>query len=568
MLGYATSVKANPNVILVPTNYSTIQEAINHATQGDTILVLPGTYPEHLTIDKSVSLIGKDKSSTIIDGEETGNVIHIVANNVYIDNLTIQGSGKGLYDSGIFIDYSSSTNINYNTIANSSNGICLFHSSSTTLLDNTVSDNKYGISIYSSSNNLIHGNNVQSNKYGIVLYSSNDNKIQSNNASSNKIEGIYLNSSVSNLISDNIISLNSYEGIRIDFSSNNQISDNIISNNDYGIRLFTSNINLVSSNTAISNYYGIYLQSSNNNTIYHNNFNNTDQVWSDSINTWDDNTAEGNYWSDYAGQDMNRDGIGDTSYVINVENKDNHPLMGKFSNHFIVWKDETYHTTTICNSTISNFGLEVGKETGNKIMSFDVTGEDGTNGFCRIVIPRDLMNYSYIVLVDEEEVIPTLLDVSDLMHAYLYFTYSHSSHTITIISSKLLYLYTKLLEDYANLQTEANNLNLRLDELQVNYSILLGYYDRLLENFSALNVSYQQDMLDYYETLENFYALNTSYQQHLLEYYEQQRIQTYLLLEQVQNFRNLTYAFIATTAIFVVAVVYLSTHAHRKVSRS
>jgi hypothetical protein len=291
-------------------------------------------------------------------------------------------------------------------------------------------------------------------------------------------------------------------------------------------------------------------------------------VWSDSTNTWDCSTDEGNFWSDYTGQDINRNGIGDTPYVINVENKDNRPLIGKFSNHFTVWKDKTYHTTTICNSTISNFRLEVGKETGNKIISFDATGKDDTIGFCRIMIPRDLMNYSYIVLVDEEEITPILLDVSNQTHAYLYFTYTHSSHTITIISSKLLYLYTKLLEEYTNLQTEANNLNSRLDDLQANYNILLGYYNQLLENFSTLNVSYQQDMQDYYDILENFDTLNASYHQHLLEYYEQQQINTYLLLEQVQNFRNLTYAFIATTAIFVMAVVYLSTHAHRKATKT
>ena len=39
------------------------------------------------------------------------------------------------------------------------------------------------------------------------------------------------------------------------------------------------------------------------------------------------NTVEGNYWGDYAGVDNDGDGIGDTSYIIDENNQDNHPLI-------------------------------------------------------------------------------------------------------------------------------------------------------------------------------------------------------------------------------------------------
>jgi parallel beta-helix repeat protein len=360
------------------------------------------------------------------------------------------------------------------------------------------------------------------------------------------------------------------------------ISDSVISNNDYGIRLSSSSNNLVSGNTATNNYYGVYLlSSSNNNTIYHNNFNNTDQVWSDSIGVWD-YSAEGNYWNDYSGQDINRDGIGDTPYVINVENQDNHPLMGKFSDFSVAWKDKTYHAITICNSTISNFRFEVGRETGNKMMSFYVTSEDGKAGFCRVVIPTELMNYSYIVLVDEEEIIPIILSVSNNTHAYLYFTYVHSSHAITIISSKLLNLYNELLDEHLKLQTDFRNLNSTYYRLLGNYAQLLESYDKLnasyrqhlldyqkiLESYDTLNASYQQHLLDYQWLLESYDTLNASYQQYLLDYYNQQGNDTSLASEQGQNIQNLTYVFMATTAIFIIAAAYLSTYAHRKISRT
>ena len=87
------------------------------------------------------------------------------------------------------------------------------------------------------------------------------------------------------------------------------------------------------------------------------------------------------------------------------------------------------------------------------------------------------MNYSHIVLIDEEETVPTILNVSDTAHVYLYFTYVHSSHNITIISSKLLYLYNELVDKYTKLHTD-------LDDLNSTYNELLKSHNALLENYS------------------------------------------------------------------------------------
>jgi hypothetical protein len=43
------------------------------------------------------------------------------------------------------------------------------------------------------------------------------------------------------------------------------------------------------------------------------------------VNKWD-NGSIGNYWSNYNGTDANNDGIGESPYMMDVNNKDNYPL--------------------------------------------------------------------------------------------------------------------------------------------------------------------------------------------------------------------------------------------------
>lgn len=75
--------------IVVPEDYSTIQEAINAASLGDTIFVSSRTYNENVVVNKSVSLIGEDMDDTIIDGGKSGSVLCIIVNDVAVSNFTI-----------------------------------------------------------------------------------------------------------------------------------------------------------------------------------------------------------------------------------------------------------------------------------------------------------------------------------------------------------------------------------------------------------------------------------------------------------------------------------------------
>jgi len=220
-------------------------------------------------------------------------------------------------------------------------------------------------------------------------------------------------------------------GIYLYSSSHNTISgNNITANNGYGIRLDSFSNSSISGNKITNNRYGVWLDSSSNSRFYHNNLiDNTYQVYfeSDYANVWDDGySSGGNYWSDYTGVDLDHDGIGDTEHVINENNTDNYPLMGMFSDFKAT---SEHHVQTICNSTISGFQFN------GTAITFDVSGENDNAGFCRICIPKALMNETYRVLVNGTEILPAPLPLpcSNNTHTYLYFTYNHSTQEVIII---------------------------------------------------------------------------------------------------------------------------------------
>jgi hypothetical protein len=179
-----------------------------------------------------------------------------------------------------------------------------------------------------------------------------------------------------------------------------------------------------------------------NNKVYHNNFiNNKLQAYtSEEKEFWDDGyPSGGNYWSNYTGVDLDHDGIGDTAHVIDENNTDNYPLMGMFSEFNVTYftpplASHTCNVTVISNSSVSDFEAPIWIEHPEVIfLEFNVTGEEGSAGFCRVSFPTDMMNGTYHVFVSGIEVPCILLPFSNADYSYLYFTYTHSTKEVIII---------------------------------------------------------------------------------------------------------------------------------------
>jgi len=414
-------------VIQVPQDYPTIQEAIDNAVDYDTIQVnrrsgeSQSIYYETLTVDKELTLLGESRETVIIDGGGAGSVIRVMAHNVEISGFTIRNGGteyngirsNGYYYvtvanntlcgnrygisllnsdyhtvvenllfnnsvTGISLSESIGNNVSDNEVSDSSYGIRLSSADATFVIGNTVSDSSYGISLQDSSNDTVKGNNLTGNGVsGILSYLCHD-IIVSNNGVMESAYGIELYTSDTITILGNDATDNSY-GIYLAHSNpSNIIENNTISANDWGVKLYNSSSNTIRGNTLSCNTYGVDPEAeSNNNVVYHNNFiDNIEQaVWNpDCVNTWDNGyPSGGNYWSDYTGTDSNGDGIGDTSYNIDPMNRDRYPLMTEWGGiHDVAIVNVTPSTTIVPSGDIIYINVTA-KNEGIWRESFEVT---------------------------------------------------------------------------------------------------------------------------------------------------------------------------------------------------
>lgn len=465
---FATS---SPRTIWVPDNFASIQEAVNNASEGDIIRVRPETYYEHVTINKSVSLEGENRKSTIIDGNKTGEVILVTAHNVGISGFTIQNGNIGIFLqfsneckiynnvitshlswAGVLLNYSSGNRIHDNWMLNNGDGPSGFlygggvelQNSNSNMIDHNLflSNVVFGISLCLSYHNTILYNNISDNgEIGVDLVSSGYNIVRGNTIASTHGPGVEMWYSSHNLIEDNLISGNGIwdpfpmeGGISLRYTKLTTIKENaILGNAEYGIALIDLCPNsTVSGNTIQGSENGVDIHYSNHSVFYKNNF--IDNYVHSSldgypdVNIWD-NGAEGNYWSGFTGDDSNGNGIIDVPHILNIRNRDNYPLAEPWSETRtfpIIWDEVTYNVTVHCNSTVASTHFNQ----HCKYIGFNVTGPADSIGVCNVTIPLNLLWGKFTVLIDN---IPYPYAIyENETHTIIYFVYHHTTHQVKI----------------------------------------------------------------------------------------------------------------------------------------
>ena len=216
--------------------WDTIQEGINDADDGDSVLVYSGTYTETVDLNKRLTLIGEGMPK--IDAHGSGDAIHVTADNSTVKGFCCINAQPSPY-AGIHVE-SRSNIIEENTCKDNYDGIYLSGSSNEIRNNIANYNNKSGITLYGSDNNRIIGNDASNsvNHRGISLYFSNNNEIQNNIANYNHDDGIGLLTSSKNRIANNTAKDNGRDGINLFESNNNEIQNNIANyNHDDGICL-------------------------------------------------------------------------------------------------------------------------------------------------------------------------------------------------------------------------------------------------------------------------------------------------------------------------------------------
>jgi parallel beta-helix repeat protein len=315
-------------------------------------------------------------------------VLFSVSKGVYlskVSNVTIKNLGVDSFYYGVYVENCSGAEIVGNNVTNNSEGVELYGSSNNLVSGNALMGNGKGIASYFCSSNIIAGNSLAdnddgvllvkstectvagnglmaSNRDGVCFVSSSGNSLVENNVVGSGQDGVYLDSSLSNGISGNVVSGSGGCGIVLrDESDSNSIFENsirsnkengivlsgidqlngpsgcnitrntITDNRGYGVELYGSSGNRLVGNNVARNTFCLGTNESSKNLVYHNNFmDNTNRIsaWK-SLNVWND-AFEGNYWSDYTGGDLDRDGVGDSPFVVCENNTDNHPLMNPY----------------------------------------------------------------------------------------------------------------------------------------------------------------------------------------------------------------------------------------------
>ena len=186
-----------------PGNYSKIQNAIDNASDGDTVFVYSGFYNENIVINKSIVLSGQHRDTTIIIGENDSDIIQITDCSLELEGFTIQGQNEK-YVNGVTLRNCWSSHIHENYVKSFYTGIVVFDNELTVVSNNTIQNCEFSILLYETKNIAIKGNIIDGN---------------------GKTVGVIVGESIhTNIIGNNIT--NSLYGIELEFSYFTSIQEN------------------------------------------------------------------------------------------------------------------------------------------------------------------------------------------------------------------------------------------------------------------------------------------------------------------------------------------------------
>jgi nitrous oxidase accessory protein len=330
------------------THHECIADAIRAAASGDTVVVSGGVYPEHgIVVDKAILLMGS--RDAVIDADNQGEIITVTADGVTVRGLILRNVGNSFTEDragirlrgvrnvtvednhlekaffGIYVEHGDSILIRGNTLKGSSeretangNGIHLWNSKRVRIEDNHVSghrdgiyfefveysdvvrnvstDNmRYGLHFMFSHHDTYVGNRFARNGAGVAVMYTRDVSMHDNEFADNwgsNAYGLLLKDIIDSSVLDNSFTGNTV-AVYMEGCNRIDIAGNRLRRNGYAIRLMANSMqNSFSGNDFEGNAFDVVTNSRQN-----------------------FNTFDANYWDEYRGYDLDRDGVGDVPHA-------------------------------------------------------------------------------------------------------------------------------------------------------------------------------------------------------------------------------------------------------------
>lgn len=357
---FASTLESKEIIVCQNCEVSSIKKAVKLAESGDTIRIKKGIYKEYEIeiIGKSLSIIGEE--FPVIDAEMKATAFRIKADNFSIEGLHIKNIGTSHTSdhAAILVSRSNNFSIKNNRLSNIFFGILLERSSGGKITNNKIrskarsqANSGNGIHIWHSKEITIENNDVKGVRDGIYLEFANNCNIINNICKENLRYGLHFMFADHNKYLGNTFE-NNGAGVAVMYSKFIEMERNLFKKNwgsaSYGLLLkeitdatlrhniFEDNTIAISAdntnrieyleNDFISNGYAVRIRGACYKNIFErNNFlaNSFDVAYTGNIN---ENQFLGNYWSEYTGYDLNKDGIGDVpfrpvklfSYLVNT----------------------------------------------------------------------------------------------------------------------------------------------------------------------------------------------------------------------------------------------------------
>lgn len=327
---------------------SVLQERVDAAAPGTTLVVEAGTYAGDLVLEKPVTLVGRGRP--LLLGSGAGSVVRVRADGVSIEGFDLEGRGGGdlSRDSsgvhvaarnalvrdcrvrgslfGVYLREAHGARVTRCRIegipgkdpGEKGSGIHVWNTVGFTLEGNVIRDVRDGLYIQSSSKGEIRGNEATDLRYGIHYMYSDDNVFEDNlfgnGAAGSAIMysrritfrrnrfvhnrgfasvGLLLKVCDDVLAEDNLIADNA-RGIFVEGSSRDLLRRNVVAESDTAIVLYDSCAGVrFEGNSFVANLTPLTLSGKRTDTVF-----------------------LGNYWSENDEPDLDGDGVSDAPYRL------------------------------------------------------------------------------------------------------------------------------------------------------------------------------------------------------------------------------------------------------------